>query len=310
MPELDEMDAINARSRARQDENRSLTLLNSALDRVTALAKRQALPSEIGINNFDEVKSHLRNELAIAVAKLEKALKAIKVDLPNMKISETIQISNIGELGKVLGDMKTALSSLTDVVGKLDKFNPNIHVTTPDVIIPEIKIPKIELPTINVPEPKVTVNPDVMVDLSELLDALEPLKYLSNKATNPISVRLSDGQKFIKALQQVAEKAGQVVTAFSTSTGMSAGDYIHGIRDIDDVLAGYKIADVDDDASPNYYGFVDREGNWFILKETIAAGANTYRYCKGTKNYDTALTGGWAMRANIATTYDYYFNVF
>jgi hypothetical protein len=69
-------------------------------------------------------------------------------------------------------------------------------------------------------------------------------------------------------------------------------------------LGGYFISDKDDDATPNYYGFVDKDGNWYILKETVSAGADTYRYAKGTTGYTTAWTG----RAGL--TYDYFYNTF
>lgn len=70
-----------------------------------------------------------------------------------------------------------------------------------------------------------------------------------------------------------------------------------------DPLAKYKIADTDDDASPNYFGFTDIDGNWYILKETVSAGANTYRYAAGTSSYAT----NWTNRASLS--YDYLFNV-
>ena len=73
---------------------------------------------------------------------------------------------------------------------------------------------------------------------------------------------------------------------------------------IGDNLVGYKINDVDDDASPNYYGFTDKGGKWYILKETISAGANEYRYAKGATGYTT----NWTGRAGLS--YDYYYNVF
>lgn len=71
-----------------------------------------------------------------------------------------------------------------------------------------------------------------------------------------------------------------------------------------DTLSKYVIADKDDDASPNYYGFTDKEGNWYIMRETISSGADTYRYTKGESNYDT----NWTNRASL--TYDYFYNVF
>ncbi len=69
-----------------------------------------------------------------------------------------------------------------------------------------------------------------------------------------------------------------------------------------DTLDQYKISDVDDDVSPNYYGFIDKAGNYYFLQETVAVGANTYRYWKGSGNYAV----DWAAR--VAKVYDY-FNV-
>jgi hypothetical protein len=89
---------------------------------------------------------------------------------------------------------------------------------------------------------------------------------------------------------------------------MSVDEYRTTVRASDDILASYKCADVDADASPNYYGFVDKDGNWYILKETISAGADTYRYAKGGSGYDTAVTGAWATRASL--TYGYFHNIF
>jgi len=90
----------------------------------------------------------------------------------------------------------------------------------------------------------------------------------------------------------------------STIINPATEDKQDDIIAIQDPLANYKWADVDDDASPNYYGAVDKDGNWFILKETISAGANTYRYVAGTSNYTT----NWTNRDSL--TYDYFHNIF
>jgi len=62
---------------------------------------------------------------------------------------------------------------------------------------------------------------------------------------------------------------------------------------------GFKITDKDDAADPSYFGFVDKNGNWYILKVTESAG--TYRYCTGTTGYTTAWTG----RASLTYAYIY-----
>lgn len=71
-----------------------------------------------------------------------------------------------------------------------------------------------------------------------------------------------------------------------------------------DILASYKISDKDDDASPNYFGFVNADGAWYILKETVSAGADTYRYAAGSSSYTT----NWTNRASLS--FDHFYNVF
>jgi len=68
----------------------------------------------------------------------------------------------------------------------------------------------------------------------------------------------------------------------------------------------YKIADVDDNGPGNisYYGYVDVDGGFYILKEDRSVTPNTYRYFKG----DSGYPANWAARA--AKTYQYFYEVF
>jgi hypothetical protein len=72
----------------------------------------------------------------------------------------------------------------------------------------------------------------------------------------------------------------------------------------EDPLTPYKITDKDDDASPNYFGFTKKDGSWYIMKETVSAGADTYRYVAGTEDYTT----NWTNRASLS--YDYFYATF
>lgn len=63
-------------------------------------------------------------------------------------------------------------------------------------------------------------------------------------------------------------------------------------RSSTDFLSSFQIADIDDDATPNYYGFERLDGKWYILKEDTSA--KTYRYRSGASGYSTA----WAGRAS------------
>jgi hypothetical protein len=68
----------------------------------------------------------------------------------------------------------------------------------------------------------------------------------------------------------------------------------------EDLTVKYKITDIDDAGSTKYFGFTDKDGNWFIMSLTTTQA----RYIAGTSAYTTAWTG----RAGLS--YDYFYNIF
>ncbi len=67
---------------------------------------------------------------------------------------------------------------------------------------------------------------------------------------------------------------------------------------------GYNITEVDDAGVDVYYGFVNKDGAWFIQKE-LSTGA--YRYTKGASDF-TNVTTGWPNRASLS--YGYFNDIF
>ncbi len=59
---------------------------------------------------------------------------------------------------------------------------------------------------------------------------------------------------------------------------------------------GYRIARLDDNI-PAYYGFLNKDGAWFIMREESDG---TYKYAKGTVNFQTT---GWDLRGDPGFTY-------
>lgn len=57
----------------------------------------------------------------------------------------------------------------------------------------------------------------------------------------------------------------------------------------------YGISQVDD-ASPSYYGFVNKDGAWYITREEEDG---SYRYCKGALNF----SGNWGNRGSLSYNY-------
>lgn len=103
-------------------------------------------------------------------------------------------------------------------------------------------------------------------------------------AKDYIAVRLTDGKGFYNSTGGAVAQVGS-----------------------QDPLVGYQIADKDDDAEPNYFGFVNKHGAWYIMKEE----SSTYRYCTGIVNPENGgglYEDAWTDRANL--TYDYFYKVF
>jgi len=70
----------------------------------------------------------------------------------------------------------------------------------------------------------------------------------------------------------------------------------------------YWISDIDNVSSPNFYGYIDRNGNWYIMKETLLDTTynttDTYRYYWGNSGYDS----NWTNREDL--TYGRYDSIF
>jgi len=66
----------------------------------------------------------------------------------------------------------------------------------------------------------------------------------------------------------------------------------------------YNITEIDDAGLDTYYGYINKDGAWYIQKE-LSTGA--YRYTKGSSDFTNALSG-WPNRTNL--TYEYFNEVF
>ena len=64
---------------------------------------------------------------------------------------------------------------------------------------------------------------------------------------------------------------------------------------------GYNISEIDDNII-GYYGFINKEGHWFIMKGDTDTGS--FRYARGRSNFPET----WKKRQNL--DYDYFHQVF
>lgn len=161
-------------------------------------------------------------------------------------------------------DTKQALQKITEAIQGIE-FNPQITV----------------------PQPKVTVKPaDVSIDLTPVVSVIKGL------------------QKDIKILQDKEQPEVDMTPVQMEVTAVK--EAIEGIRFpipnfIQDPFIQYKPADIDDASTPKYYGFIDPNGHWYIMKEE----SSTYRYASGTGNGDESnqYPAKWTDRASHNYTY-------
>lgn len=87
--------------------------------------------------------------------------------------------------------------------------------------------------------------------------------------------------------------------AGNNSTGSLSGN--GGTSSIEPT-EGYKVTEISTDESSYYYGFVNKDGNWYVMREDPTEGS--FRYVKGDINFSS----GWKKRESLK--YDYFHNVF
>ncbi len=71
---------------------------------------------------------------------------------------------------------------------------------------------------------------------------------------------------------------------------------------IDDPTSIYKISNLDTEGDTKYFGYVNSEGGWYIMKLTSIAAT----YVKGDSEYST----NWDLRAGVELSYDTFDNIF
>lgn len=125
-------------------------------------------------------------------------------------------------------------------------------------------------------------------------------KIIIGKDSNgdPVSLLVtSDGYVLAKlmALDTESTQADVQVACDANGRLLSSGTLVAAVDDLEqytlDSLAHYKISDIDDgNAQYDYFGFLDKDGNWYIMRQDVTSGA--FRYAKGASGYN------WSNRAS------------
>jgi hypothetical protein len=125
------------------------------------------------------------------------------------------------------------------------------------------------------------------------LDRRQFLKLLGGGSLGILAMSLFSPQKASAAF--FGSVPGPGVVAIKDSSGNQIDPAEKSPTD------GYRVSEIDDTSLPSYYGFVDKDGNWYVAKEDSSG---SYRYSKGTSSFSTNWTG------RAALTYDYFDAIF
>lgn len=233
-----EIDEAIRQAQSASNESQALGLLLGALEEIRDAMAEVAVES-VTVNNLDEVKASLRNELGRIGRPIIKAIEGLKmsserveeikrdIEAKNkMALSDShdIQIvrkpktrfyvENLGDIRipdmvevRNLSDLQTYFNELAGVIKDTFKI---------DIPAPQVKV---DAPIVNVPEQSIVL-PETSIDLEPVIKALS--KIQNNSKSSPLAVRLSDGQNWLKSVKTIIENQKQQMTAFSQGLNVSS----------------------------------------------------------------------------------------
>lgn len=164
----------------------SLKQTNSLLEKLKTAVASFKVPDKIEVKNFPKYPEF---------PKFPK-----KIEVSNLLDKTTV--TNLNIVVNALGEVKKSISKL--------KLSPKIKVDAPKIPTPVVNVPESPAPIVNVEKP----------DLSALNDLVKFWQSLTVGAKKSLSVRLTDGKRFYKAVDKLAEIAGsRSVSPFVTMDG-------------------------------------------------------------------------------------------
>lgn len=250
--------------------------------------------------------------IPLAINALKKAVvenKSVMItNLKDIKFPEfpkKIEVSNQPKEMKVsnMKEFITAVEKIAEFLAKV-KYDPRIEVNPTPVNV-KAPIVNVEAPVVNVPQQPA---PIVNVEKPDLSDIKKLLKFFEEiSAKKPMAVRLSDGAKYYKALEKMAEiYAGSTFSAFQDSTGGDARATVNGRNEVRVTIADtWDANDVDRVSSTlTRFGEETADGVWRVREVTKTGTITSIRHATSRNNPDiVGYEAAWADRENL--TYGY-----
>lgn len=259
---------------------------------------------DVKVTNQKDVSDQVKN-IALAIRELKKPLAALKkVSVENFpkqqpfpkfpEFPKSISVSNLPKETKIsnMQEFVTAVNKIVNAIDKLD-LKPNVNVEAPRVDIPA--------PIVNVPEQKAPIVNVEKPDLSDIKAIVDFLKEISE--TKPLAVRLSDGKKFYKALEKMAEiYAGSTFSAFQSIGGRDGRAQLNARNEVRVTVSDtWDANDVDRvNTSLTYFGEETADGTWRVRKVTKTGTITSIRHATIRNNDSyTGYEAAWEARADL-----------
>lgn len=273
------------------------SLANKTLSvRVENPQKKVEVTGKVAVDQ-SKTEAALKNT-ALAIRELKNALKPLKeVKVSNMvkmpptpkfpEFPKKIEVSNLPSEMKIsnMKEFIQAVGKIANSISEID-FKPEIKVGAPavNVAAPIVNVPKQAAPVVNVAAP----------DMSELSKIKEFLESIGVK--KPLAVRLSDGAKFYKALEKMAEiYAGSTFSAFQDSNGADGRAIINRNSEVQVTTSDTWTANnIFKDGDIMHIGSETVDGRWRFSEITTVGEDKTILYASVRNNptietYDEAL---------------------
>lgn len=222
-------------SQNEDDKRRFLTALVREIIKALGDVAVSNLNDGINVNNLDEIKASLRNELSKANKPITDILNKLNLstqeqtkflkDVEKQAESEiddsiqTVVIKRIKDKTEVtnlsdivfpstisINNLSSLEISLQELINKISELKLEVNIPAPQV--------NVQSPQVNIPE---TVFNFPEIDLSEVVSAItDNLKLIrKNSKSNPLAVRLTDGGDWIRELQTLNRSAAQTTQFMS-----------------------------------------------------------------------------------------------
>jgi hypothetical protein len=273
-------------------------------------------------------------------------LESIIKDLSTMKKDKHKQelLSKLDNVAKISEEGNDSIAKMHEALIEAIKGiqmvaeAPNIEVKAPEVTVkppevtvrppkvevnvPEVKVPTVNVPPVNFPKemkvtkptwlPKLTVLTDIKKAIKGVDKTLSKFKLNTSSPKNPISVRLSDGNKFYKALGGFTSSAMNTIETFADANNVRRAALVDSDRHVQvDVLStpSFETNDIEEaSATVTYIGVESADGVWWIKKIDTSSGTSFGHASESTDPSYTTYSTAWTNRVSL--TYGNYGEAF